>query len=255
MVKTKKKKTRVKKQVDPREQLTWKYWIIGALILAVIVGVVALCIHFAMLASVRQFSENDGILTRLSDGTLYMKADEVYEVLFPVSSSEKGTPYGEAEGLKLYEVGYFNSYAKLKKMDPDFYLTDGTYLYLANTVMPPRLSEFAADTVRIGEFTADEKTRVYLTSLTNESSPLATEFVAEYLKGERYTGDAKVVKTYCVQLTSAKYNYLAYMMYLVECEDGSWYLYSKENIASIKMSAEWFKDLVKAPEDSATTTS
>lgn len=250
---TKKKQKKNKKPVDPRERLTWKYWIIGALITLIIFGGTVLFAYFADLNDVREFTCQNGIYTR-DDGRIYVKADSAYEALLqPVSRNKKGTPYGECEGLSLYEVGYLDVYGNLKKLDADNYLTDKSHaLYIASTAILPTVSQLEADTVRIGEFTADEKTRLYRKSLTNQSSPEATEFVKEYLKKTLYAGDATPLDTYCVQLTSAKYPYLAYMLYLVECEDGSWYMYTKDDRTPIRMSAEWF-DGVHISEDTPDT--
>ena len=101
--------------------------------------------------------------------------------------------------------------------------------------------------------TADEKTRVYLTSFSNVNSPEATDFVEEYQKGQPYVGDSFGIKTYCVQLTSSKYNYLAYMLYLVQCEDGSWYMYTKSDRTSILMDSHWFDDLLEKTETTTTS--
>lgn len=254
---TKKKKKKNKKPVDPREKLTWKYWIIGAVITLIIFGGTVLFAYFADLADVREFTCQNGIYTR-DDGRLYIKADGAYEALHtPVSRNEKGTPYGKCEELSLYEVGYLDVYGNLKKLDANDYLTDRSHaLYIARSAMLPTVSQLEADTVRFGVFTADEKTRLYRgVSLTNQSSPEATEFVKEYLNKTLYAGDATPLDTYCVQLTSAKYPYLAYMLYLVECEDGSWYMYTKDDRTPIRMSAEWFEGVrVEDTPDTSTTT-
>ena len=245
----KKKQKRIK---DPHETLTLKYWLIGAAIVLLVVGLAVGGSILAAHRSIVDFHYENGVLTRGYDGRMFLKADEPFEVLFPVSRDQKGTPYGKSECFNLYKVGFYNQFGMLKEMDDENYLTDGVSFYYGNYVAPPTLEKFEADTVRIGEMTADEKTRVYLTSFSNVNAPDATDFVNEYLTGKTYVGDSFGVKTYCVQLTSSKYNYLAYMLYLVQCEDGSWYMYTKSDRTSIQMDSRWFESLLDKTE---TTTS
>ncbi len=239
------KKTKKKRAPkDPHEKLTLKYWLIGALVVAVIVGGTVLASILLARANVLEFTYANGVLTRVSDGRIYLKADEPFEVLFPISNDKKGTPYGECEDFKVYKVGYYNQYGVLKSMDVDNYLTDGVYFYFSYYVETPKLEKFNADTVRIGEMSADETSRLYLTSFTDED---ATAFVDEYLAMKHYAGKGGV-KTYCVQLTSAEYSYLCYMLYAVECEDGSWYMYSKSDRTSVAMDSAWFESLKTVTE-------
>lgn len=245
-LKTKKKRVKVK---DPHETLTLKYWLIGAIVIAAVVGLTVLAVTFLSRMNPQEFTYENGVLTRVSDGRIYLKADEPFEVLFPVAMDTKDTPYGECEEFKVYKVGYYNKYGILKSMDVDNYLTDGIYFYFSYYVAIPKLEDFKTDTVRIGEMSADEKSRLYLVSFTKED---ATAFIDEYRAGNRYKGDAKGVRTYCVQLTSAEYSYLSYMLYAVECEDGSWYMYSKTDRSSIAMDAKWFETL-KAKVESTTS--
>ena len=231
---------------DPHETLTLKYWLIGALVVLLVAGGVITASVLLARASVREFTYANGVLTRVEDGRIYLKADEPFEVLFPISRDQEDTPYGECESFKVYKVGYYNKYGNLKEMDSDNYLTDGVYFYFSYYVQTPTLEKFNADTVRIGEMSADEKSRLYLVSFTEDE---ASEFVEAYLVGKRYQGASEGVRTYCVQLTSAEYSYLSYMLYAVECEDGSWYMYSKTDRTSIAMDSAWFDSLKAKLED------
>lgn len=248
--KTVKKKT--KKYRDPRETLTLKYWLIGALIVAIFVGAGVLLSILLAGKSVEEFTYSNGILTRVRDGRIYQKADEPFEVLIPISNRQDGTPYGECESFKIYKVGYINRYDNLKEMDKEHYLTDGVSFYFSQYVPIPTLENFKADTVRLGEVSADDKHRVYLTSFTEAD---AEAFVNEYLVGKSHdTAKSRGVYTYCVQLTSAEHYYLSYILYAVECEDGSWYMYSKSDRTAVSMDPSWFKDLKTKVEGTDDTT-
>lgn len=238
-----KKQKKQKKYKDPHETLNVKAWLVGGIVAALVVGATVFLSLFLASHNTVEFIYTNGVLTRVSDERVYMKADEPFEVLFPVAMDKKQTPYGECEDFKLYRVGYVNQYGKLKTMEVDHYLTDGVSFYFSEYVAIPRLDTFETDTVRIGEMSADEKIRFYPVSFTEED---AADFVNEYRERKLYTRDSDGVRTYCVQLTSAEYSYLSYMLYAVECEDGSWYMYSKADRTSIAMDAKWFETLKEA---------
>ncbi|MBQ7364573.1 MAG: hypothetical protein IJW46_03150 [Clostridia bacterium] len=252
----KKKKQASGKRRDPHERLTLKYWLGGGAVLAVFVGLIVLIALLAARADIVRFSYADGVLTREYDGRTFIKAPDTYETLFPL-----GNRYGKTDDFQVYKVGFYNSYGILSEMDSENYLTDAEgNLYYGNMVVLPTLDEaealktFAADTVRFGNFDSDDDgIVVYFSSLTNKNAPDATDFVNEYLKGKRYIGEGLPQKTYRVQLTSAKYDYLAYILYLVECDNGDFYLYSDVNRSSIAMDSEWF-DSFHMPEETPDTT-
>ena len=262
MAKTAKNKKKTQKKGkryrDPHETLTMKYWLGGAIVLALFVAlVVGICL-LAARADIVRFSYADGVLTREYDGRKFIKAPEGYEVLYTL-----GNRYGKTEDFPVYKVGFYNKYGILSEMDDENYLTDGEgNLYYGNLVALPLLEEkealldFSADTVRFGNYGDDESIVVYFSSLTNKNSRDASEFVEEYLVGKRYVGDGLPQKTYRVQLTSAKYAYLSYILYLVECDNGDYYLYSDSNRSSIAMDSEWFESFhmtegTTAPETTA----
>ncbi|MBR2986576.1 MAG: hypothetical protein IKC63_01005 [Clostridia bacterium] len=251
-----KQNTGKKKRRDPHETLTLKYWLGGAAAVAVLVGLVVLASVLLTRAERVKFVYADGMLTRTYDNRVFLKAPDCYEILFPL-----GNTYGESEDFPVYQVGFYNKYGVLSSMDDENYLTDSEHrFYYGNMVVLPTLDEtealleFSADTVRFGEFEEDESFVVYFSSLTNKNAPDATDFVNEYLTGRRYVGDGLPQKTYRVQLTSAKYDYLSYILYLVECDNGDYYLYSPADKAkSIAMDAEWFDSFHQKPDTAVTT--
>lgn len=233
---------------DGKDKLNWKYWLIGLL---VVVAAVGLVVGIALLANrydYVKFTLSDGTLTR-EDGTVFLQAQDTYAVRYTI-----GNRYGMAGDTPIYKVGFYNSYGLLREMDEDNYLTDGKgTLYYGNYGTPPSLKEFS-DTTDLLYICTDfsEDTLVAVASLSEADAQGA---VKEYLNGERYQepSDVEYKDVYTVQLTSTKYDYLYYIMYLVRCSNGDYYMYTHEDRSSIKVSASWFKALEPYEEEMPST--
>lgn len=251
--KTNKKKT--KRYRDPHETLTLKYWLIGALVVALIVGGTVLATSLFAKAVPIEFVNENGVYNGVIDGSLiqFMKANESFEVPRYVTFDKEGTPYAVCGELKLYRVGYHNKYGRVEWLSVDKYLTDGTYLYFSNYVPVPSLSNFKADTVYVGELTEDDNGRMYSDIFKGDE---AKTFLDEYNQ-KNYHDKTKSagIKTYGIELHSADYRdalgdpIVVYRLYAVECEDGSWYIYTKTDPTPISMSAHWFGSLKQKTED------
>ncbi len=248
---TKKKKT--KRYKDPHETLTLKYWLLGLVIVVAIIGLIVLLATLAARGDVVNFSDEGGYLVREGDNMMFLKASALYEVRYPL-----GNLYGEVtdqsgKKTKIYQVGFYDKYGQLQKMDDDNYLTDGVSLYYGSYAVLPELKSFETDVVRFGEesVNGDQTTIVYYSSLSNKDTAEATAFMQEYFAGKRYIGDGIPQKTYRVELTSSLYPHLACILYLVECDNGDYYLYSKDDPSSIEMDKTWFDSFY--PEEEETT--
>lgn len=248
-----KSKQRPKKHVQdteiPKDTLTLKYWLFGALAVAAVVGVVFL---ISFLAGVPDnaiaFTYENGVLTRESDGRTYQKASAMYQVEAYTKQSEPR--YGKAGDMSVYKVAYKNDYNVVVAMSEDNYLTDGRgTLYHSSDVSLPNLSMFDADEVSMGTVVDTDRgtTITYLKTLTNNNSPDATDFVEEYLACVPYTDGGDPQETCRLKLTSSvKYPWLALVMHLVRCDndgENDFYVYTDENRQSVKVSSEWFGEL------------
>lgn len=241
-----------------KDKLTMKYWLIGALVVAAVVGLVFLVSFLASSPDTAElFTYEDGVLTRESDGRVYQKASDMYQV--KAFSKTSQTRYGKAGDMSIYKVGYQDTkYDRFVAMDENYYLTDGKgTLYYSSEVSLPNFSTFDADEISMGTVvTTDRGTTVtYLKTLTNKNSPDATDFVDEYLRGTPYIDGGLPQETCYVKLTSSvKYPWLFMAMNLVRCDNNGkndFYVYTAENIQSVKVSSDWFGELWEGQETTA----
>lgn len=238
-----KKKQKKKKSRAPGETLTLKYWLLGG---GVVVLLVALVIGAALLLASGEtikFTEEDGMLVR-EDGVMYMKASSEYAARYVVTGRGQ-KPYGKTQsGNGVYKMGYYNAYEVLMELDPDRYLTDreGNVYYSSNSTLLPDLASFDTGCVYVCTDAADEITMALL-SLTNDSLPVADDFVEEILAGKHYSAENGGVPTdtYRLYFTSPTYGYLYYVMYLVRCDNGDYYVYSDSDRSSVAISDRFAK--------------
>ena len=233
-----------------RDKLTLKYWLIGAAVVAAVVGLVFLVSALATPSyQAVPFTFENGVLTRVDDGRTYQKASAMYEVEAYTKNSEPY--YGKADDMLIYKVGYQDTqYDRVLAMSEDNYLTDGKgTLYYSGKVSLPNLSIYDADEVSMGEvMTTDRGTTItYLKTLTNKNSPDATDFVEEFLENVPYVDGGDPQETLRLKLkSSVKYPWLSIVMHLVRCDNegvNDFYVYTDENRQSVKVSSEWFGDL------------
>lgn len=238
------------KETEVKDKLTLKYWLIGALVVAAVVGLVLLVSYLAAPPyQAEPFTYENNQLIRQSDGRAYKKASAMYQVEAYTKNSEPY--YGKAGDLKIYKVAYEDTqYDRILAMSEDNYLTDGHgTLYYSAEVSLPNLSMFDADEVSMGTVvTTDRGTTVtYLKTLTNNNAPDATDFVEEYLANKPYVDGGDPQETCRLKLTSSvKYPWLAIIMHLVRCDNegtNDFYVYTDESSQSIKVSSDWFGDL------------
>lgn len=248
MAKSKKrplKKTAVtekKNEKDPREKLTWKYWLGGAFGVIVFAALLILAANLLAEDDRMRFTEENGMLVR-EDGRIFLKASDVYAVRDTI-----GNDYGVTDkGNPIYKVGFKNDYGKLMEMDSDNYLTDGKgTLYYGELAVLPSLASFRTDCVYVVSEKAGEMT-VALMSLTNEERNDAESFVQEYLSNTRYVGEGEYVASYTLYLTSSVYEHLYYILYLEQRGGNEFYVYSDEDPSSIRVSSRYFSELI-APD-------
>lgn len=250
-----KSKQRPKKHTENtqahKDTLTLKYWLIGAAVIAAVLGLVFLISFLTAADAAVPFTYADGVLTRESDGRTYRKALAVYQVEAFSKSSEPC--YGKAGDMLIYKVGYKDTkYDRVVALDENNYLTDGKgALYYSGDVSLPNLSSFDATEVSVGTVMTTDRgeTVTYLKTLTNDNSPDATDFIDEYLKNVPYIDGGLPVETCRVKLTgSVKYPWLSMTMHLVRCDNGGendFYVYTDDNRQSIQISSKWFGDLWK----------
>ena len=249
-----KSKQRQKRQTEAtsvqKDTLTLKYWLIGAAVIAMIVGFVFLISFLAGTPDTAvPFTYEDGVLTRESDGRTYRKASAMYQVEAFSKNSEPC--YGKAGDMLLYKVGYKDTkYDRIVALDESYYLTDGKgRLYYSGDVSLPNLSSFDPEEVSVGTVMTTDRgvTVTYLKTLTNTSSPDATDFVEEYLRNVPYIDGGLPQETCSLKLSaSVKYPWLSMMMHLVRCDNNGvndFYVYTDENSQSVKVSSEWFGEL------------
>ena len=243
---------------ETKDKLTLKYWLIGAVAVAAVVGFVFLISALTTpLYQAIPFSYENGVLVRQSDGRSYQKASAMYEVEAYTKRSEPH--YGKAGDMLIYKVGYRDpQYDTVKAQDEEHYLTDGKgTLYYSADVSLPNLSMFDADEVRMGEvMTTDRGTTItYLKTLTNKNTPDATDFVEEYLNNIPYVDGGDPQQTLRLKLVSSvKYPWLSMVMHLVRCDnDGKndFYVYTDMSSQSVKVDSKWFGEIWSS---SATTT-
>ncbi len=250
-----KKKQKKKKSKAPGETLTLKYWLLGG---GIVVLLVALVVGAALLLAAGEtvkFTEEDGMLVR-EDGVMYMKATPEYAARYVVTGRGQ-KPYGKTDSKDgIYKMGYYNAYGVLMELDPDRYLADreGNVYYSSNSTLLPDLASFDTDCVYVCTDEADEIT-MSLLSLKNDSLPVADDFVEEILDGKRYSAENGGIPldTYRLYFTSPTYGYLYYVMYLVRCDNGDYYVYSDSDRSSVAISARFAeKYLEKALGDAGT---
>lgn len=242
-----KKQKRRGKNRKPGEKLTLKYWIAGAAALIIIVGLIALISFIAAEISVPQFSLSEGMLTNLSDGTVYVKSSGNYEARY----AAKGV-YGKADGVPVYKVGYYNSYGVFTEVDPDLCLTDGKgTLYYSSKMRLPSLSGFDWDIVYVCNDAADELTFTIM-SLTDEDGRYASDFVESYLRGKSYNFEEGGLAdaNYKIRITSSVYPHLYYVMTLVRCDNGDFYAYTDEDRTAIEVDSSLFSGLLPSSDSS-----
>lgn len=256
-----KSKQRPKKYIEntqpEQDKLTLKYWLIGALVVAAIVGVVFLISYLASPDNAVSFTYEDGVLTRESDGRTYRKASAMYQV--EAFSKESQPRYGKAGDMSIYKVGYKDTkYDRIVALDEGNYLTDGKgTLYYSADVSLPNLSGFDADEVNMGTVMVTDRgeTITYLKTLTNKNSPDATDFVDEYLRSVPYIDGGLPQETCRLKLTSSvKYPWLSMVMHLVRCDnkgENDFYVYTDESSQSVKVSSDWFGDIWNSKETTA----
>ena len=63
---------------------------------------------------------------------------------------------------------------------------------------------------------------VTFTSLSGDS---ADKFINEYLEGNVYKGNGVPYETFKLRITSEEYKWLYYILYLVRCDNGDYYVY------------------------------
>lgn len=248
MAKSKQRPKKIQENQDLQDKLTLKYWLIGALVVAAIVGAVFLISYFASPDNAVLFSYEDGVLIRESDGRTYRKASAMYQV--EAFSKESQPRYGNAGEMSIYKVGYEDTkYDRIVALDEANYLTDGKgTLYYSADVSLPNLSAFDADEVNMGTVIVTDRgeTITYLKTLTNQNQD-ATDFVDEYLRGVPYIDGGIPRETCRLKLTSSvKYPWLAMVMHLVRCDNkgaNDFYVYTDENMQSVKVSSDWFGDI------------
>ncbi len=232
-----------------QDKLTWKYWLIGAGVIALLIGVILLVSVIAEHASYVRFTESEGVLVRESDRMTYQKAPATYVARYPITT-RKGNAYGEADGKLIYKMGFYNSYGVLKELDVDNYLTDedGSFYYGSYALLPT-LENFSTDLIYICADYGEGK----LISLESLAEADAQGLVLEYLAGNRYIIDDDVYAetTYTLHVTSSRYDYLYYVMYLVRCSNGDYYIYTSEDRSSIKVSSSYFSKLEPYEEEAA----
>ena len=254
----KSKKRPIKKQAVPekKDRLTWRYWLIGIGIIALTVGVIALITAIDNGASWVTFTEKEGGIIRDYDDRMFLKAPETYAVRYTV-----GGKYGKMGDDRIYKVGFYNSYGVLKEMDPENYLTDGkgTFYYGSYATLP-ELTAFRDRIYVCSEYAnvVDGETNIQTVSwmsLSNENTPDVDDFIAAYRAGTRYDLDngGTPQTTYTLYLTSSTYDYLYYVMYLVYCDNGDFYAYTKEDRSSITVPKELFSQLIATEKPAETT--
>ncbi len=254
MANNKKKKTLKKSSgKNSEDKLTLKYWLIGFAGVAAFVGIVVLFSFIFSNTSKIKFSYDNGLLTNLSTGETYLEAPATFETKYTV----KGV-YGMLEDTPIYKLGYY-VYDTLRPVDTSLYLTDkdGTLFYSSNAPALPSLSGFDAEKIYVCTDVSDDEYSMALMSLTNEKTPDATDFVKDYLRGERYSmeDDGGIPQTtYKLRIESNNYPYFYYIMYLVECDNGDFYVYTDEDSSSIKVSSEWFDGKIGSTVTTAPTT-
>lgn len=258
---TSKKRPEKNKQVTTAKQdkLTLKYWLIGILAVAAVVGAVFLLSYLTPQPDTAvPFTVSGDDLIRDSDGARYVKAPAMYQVDAFYKKSEPR--YGKAGNLSIYKVGYKDTqYNTIVALDEAYYLTDGkgNLYYNPVAVSLPNLETFKAEQVSMGTMVTTDKgtTITYLKTLTNKNSPDASDFVAEYLDYNPYLGEGLPQETCQLKLTSSsKYPYLSYMMYLVRCDNGDFYVYTEADRSGYQVSSKWFEEIWKSETTTAAPT-
>ena len=122
-----KSKQRPKKHTENtqayKDTLTLKYWLIGAAVIAAIVGIIFLISFLTGADAAVPFTYVDGVLTRESDGRTYRKASAVYQVEAYSKNSEPC--YGKVDDTLIYKVGYKDTkYDRVVALDENNYLSD-----------------------------------------------------------------------------------------------------------------------------------
>ena len=137
-----------------KDKLTLKYWLIGAAVIAAIVGIVFLISFFSDTPDdAVLFTYKDGVLTRDDDGRTYYKASAMYQV--EAFSKNSQPRYGKADDMSIYKVGYEDTkYDRIVALDENYYLTDGKgTLYYSGDISLPTLSTFHPDEINMGTVT------------------------------------------------------------------------------------------------------
>lgn len=257
----KKKKKRARKVRDPHETLTLRYWLLGGAVLVVLIALVVGAAALLAAGETVTFAEEEGGLIRDSDGAMFLKAPATYAVRYVVAGKRQKA-FGKTDtGRKIYKVGYYNAYGVLMEMDSDNYLTDAEgNLYYGSMALLPELASFRTDCVYVCTDAADEITMALL-SLKDENTPVATDFVDEVLEGRHYSAESGglPLETYRLYLTSSVYGYLYYVMYLVRCDNGDFYVYTDEDPSAIaiseKFASRYLEEALGGKTDADTTTS
>lgn len=226
------------------------WWLIGALIVGVLVTGIILLSHW-LGGQVRSFSCEDGLLTDLEGSTQYMRASGNYEAV-----SALRDVYGRAGELSLHGVAYKNKLGQVIAADTSRYLTDGKgTLFISSAVLLPGLSSFGCEVMYVCTDTEDELT-LALASFSSDTDYRPEDIIDEYLNAPAYDmekGGAPQT-TYKLYLSSpVKYPAFYYVMSLVHCDNGDFYIYTQEDRVGRRIRSRYFEKIFASGEDPAET--
>lgn len=173
-----------------------------------------------------EFSKvSDGIIENRETGLRYFELSGSYEARYRVTN----TCYGKLGKTNLYQLAYKDSKGNAEALSGELYLAlspeDGGKVYIAETQSAPTLAGFKTSTVYVCTDIKDE----LVAAITSFSGSDATALVNEYLAKEKYEGEGNPYETYRLRLISDSCGWLYYVLYLVRCDNGDYYIYGVDD--------------------------
>lgn len=226
------------------DRLTLKPWLIG------IASIAALCVLVAGIyfffyretdtsyISLEVISE--GVLLDRENNITYYELSNSYEAKLRVVSDHSAEV---DDGRKLYKLAVKEN-DKTVTLDTSKWLVesveDGGSVFCSDLLLVPDILGFDTSKVYICTDNADE-IAVAIGSLTYGD---VDKFLGDYLLKEKYEGEGVYYEGYKIRLVSDKYTWLYYVLYLVRCDNGDYYVYGVEDRTGYTVSKELFTDII-----------